>query len=397
ADSQALTVFLRHTSEQAAERRMEFDTMLWTFLHSATENGSDPAQIFSKLINCTDNGTQADAIHRLGRLDTIDFTTFARSVCTSAITQFWNKEPTAVASDSSLSWVVEWVTMPKETTSATSIDAWRAWWRQSTLLREVVELALRSSLHLEKSRVLILGVSEANLTCPELSANDLNRMLGGELLLTAELGWALSRELPPHSRKRWQCAYSSRRDGRSWSTFQGAMEGRGSILLLVSEKKKKHSTQRVFGAYLDSDVVRQPSWHGASQNFLFTADLATGLSVYRATGFNDHYQYLNYAMQTLPNGLGVGGQMEHFGLWIDSGFVSGSSNPSATYDSPQLSTQYDFAIGTVEAWVVRASTTASNSSGKVSAITANPEAVALLEMANRPMYSTPAHRGEVDP
>ncbi|KAJ2026519.1 hypothetical protein GGI06_000127, partial [Coemansia sp. S85] len=134
-----------------------------------------------------------------------------------------------------------------------------------------------------------MGVSEANLTCPELSASDLNRMLGGELLLTAELGWALSRELPPHSRKRWQCAYSSRRDGRSWSTFQGAMEGRGSILLLVSEKKKKHSTQRVFGAYLDSDVVRQPSWHGASQNFLFTADLATGLSVYRATGFNDHY------------------------------------------------------------------------------------------------------------
>ncbi|KAJ2733665.1 hypothetical protein IW152_002938 [Coemansia sp. BCRC 34962] len=377
--------------------------MLWTFLHSATASGSDPAQILGRFIDCTNICAQADAIHRLGRLDTIYLATFARSVCNSAIAEFWNQvPPRAVASDNSPSWVVQWITAPKETTSAASIDAWRAWWKQNTLLRELVELALHSSLHLEKPRILILGVSEANLTCPTLSANDFDRVLGGESLLTAELGWALSRELPTHSRKHWQCAYSNRRDGRSWSTFQSAVEGRGSILLLVSEKKnksknKKHSTHRVFGAYLDSEVMRQPSWHGTSQNLLFAADTATGLSVYRATGFNDHYQYLNYAMQTLPNGLGIGGQMEHFGLWIDSGFVSGSSNPSATYDSPQLSAQYDFAIGSIEAWIVRASTTVSDSGSKVSAVTANPEAVALLEMANRPMYSTPIHRGEVDP
>ncbi|KAJ2882831.1 hypothetical protein H4R27_003171 [Coemansia aciculifera] len=248
---------------------------------------------------------------------------------------------------------------------------------------------------------MVADITETNLNCPKLSTSDLGRILGSDSLLTAELGWALSRELPAHARKHWQCAHSSRHDGRSWSTFQGAIENRGSILLLVSEKKKKkRPSQRVFGAYLDSEAVRLPSWHGTSQNFLFSADSATGLSVYRATGFNDNYQYLNYAMQTLPNGLGIGGQLEHFGLWIDSGFANGSSNPTATYDSPQLSTQYDFTIGSIEAWLVRASSTASDSSSgqaKVSAVVANPEAVALLEMANRPMYSAPIHRSEPSP
>ncbi|KAJ2033611.1 hypothetical protein GGI01_002204 [Coemansia sp. RSA 376] len=395
ADSQALTAFLRHKSEQPVDSGTSFEKMLWTYLHSDTtdgDNSSDPAQLFGELVNFN-KYTQADAIYRLGRLETVDFSTFAGSVCSSAIAEFWNQESPRIV-DSTAPWVVEWV-MPKETSSIRSIDAWHAWWRQSAILREMVELALRSALH--QSHVMIADITEANLSCPKLSTRDLGRMLGSDSLLTAELGWMLSRELPAHSRKHWQCAYSSRHDGRSWSTFQGAIENRGSILLLVSEKKKKRSSQRVFGAYLDGEAVRLPSWHGTSQNFLFSADSATGLSVYRATGFNDNYQYLNYAMQTLPNGLGIGGQLEHFGLWIDSGFVNGSSNPTATYDSPQLSTQYDFAIGSIEAWVVRASSTASDSSSgqtKVSAVVANPEAAALLEMANRPMYSAPIHRSE---
>ncbi|KAJ2837625.1 hypothetical protein FBU31_001098 [Coemansia sp. 'formosensis'] len=378
-----------------------FDNMLWTYLHSAPtdgDNSPNTARLLHDLINCNDKYTQADVIYRLGRLETTDLSTFVTSTCHSAITEFWNYESSkAVASDNPSTWVVEWA-LPKETSSIIGIDAWRAWWRQSAMLRELVALALRSALHTGQSRVMVVDIADANLSCPKLSTSDLSIILGNESLLTAEIGWALSRELPAHSRKHWQCAYSSQRDGRSWSTFQGAIENRGSILLLVSEKKKKRSTQqRVFGAYLDNEAVRLPTWHGTSQNFLFTVDSATGFSVYRATGFNDHYQYLNYAMQTLPNGLGIGGQMEHFGLWIDSGFVNGSSNPTATYDSPQLSAQYDFAIGSIEAWVVRASTAAGNSHSSVSAVVANPDAVALLEMANRPMYSAPIHRSEQTP
>ncbi|KAJ2892410.1 hypothetical protein IWW38_003234 [Coemansia aciculifera] len=302
--------------------------------------------------------------------------------------EFWSKEePTwAVACDR----VVEWILHSKEEPSIGGIGVWRAWWGENAMLRELLQLALRKALNLEPSRVVVAGISEGNLRSPKLNTKHIDSDL---LLMTGGLGWALSRELPAYSRKCWQLAYSSRRDGRSWSTFQGATENRGSILLLVSEEKKR--SKRVFGAYLDGDILRLPSWHGTPQNFLFSADKDTGLSVYRTTGYNDHYQYLNYARETLPNGLGVGGQMEHFGLWIDCGFVNGSSSSTATYDSPQLSVHRDFAIGSIEAWVVCASTNAGSSGEKTkAAVVANPDAVALLEMANRPMYSVHEKRVE---
>ncbi|KAJ2501626.1 hypothetical protein IWW47_003094 [Coemansia sp. RSA 2052] len=390
ADSQALTAFLRRFSA-APTTSSPFESMLWAYLHSNAEAENNSAQLLSELIDCSDKHSQANAVFRLGRLESTDLRTFVQGVCVSAIAEFWNQEPPkTVACDG----VVEWLVLSKEPPNNRSIDAWRAWWGNNAMLHELLELALRSALRLEHSRVVVAGISEQNLRCPKLTRNnDFGKILDGESLLTADMGWAISRELPAHSRQSWHCAYSSRRDGRSWSTFQGAIENRGSILLLVSEKKRR---KRVFGAYLDGEAVRLPSWHGTSQNFLFSADKDVGLSVYRTTGFNDHYQYLNYARETLPNGLGVGGQLGHFGFWIDCGFVSGSSSSTATYDSPQLSSQRDFAIGSIEAWVVRESADANGSSGeqakKISAVAANPDAVALLEMANRPMYSVHEER-----
>ncbi|KAJ2831670.1 hypothetical protein FBU31_002229, partial [Coemansia sp. 'formosensis'] len=142
ADSSALTAFLRHTSEQAADGgTMTFDSMLWTYLHSAPtadgDNSPNAAQLLHALINCNDKYTQANVIYRLGRLETTDPRTFVTSVCHSAITEFWNYESSkAVDSDNPSTWVVEWA-LPKETGSIIGIDAWRAWWRQSAMLREL--------------------------------------------------------------------------------------------------------------------------------------------------------------------------------------------------------------------------------------------------------------------
>ncbi|KAJ1725864.1 TLD domain-containing protein 1, partial [Coemansia biformis] len=114
------------------------------------------------------------------------------------------------------------------------------------------------------------------------------------------------------------------------------------------------------------------------------------LAVYRASGLNDHYQYFNYATKSLPNGLGVGGQLGHFGLWLDSNFTTGCSNPAATFASQRLSAEDEFAIDTVEAWLVQPSRNPdSDDDGRPSksVVEANPDAAALLEMANRTMYS----------
>ncbi|ORX65807.1 TLD-domain-containing protein, partial [Linderina pennispora] len=151
-------------------------------------------------------------------------------------------------------------------------------------------------------------------------------------------------------------------------------------LLLVKEKDGG-----VLGAYLDADLERRPSWYGSSLNFVFSAGPA-GLGVFRATGFNDHYQYFNYGTKTLPNGLGVGGQMGNFGLWVDVDFMSGQSCTSATYAAPQLAERSEFEIEHVEAWVVRRSKREDKGRQR-SAMDANPDAVAILEMANRTMYS----------
>lgn len=56
--------------------------------------------------------------------------------------------------------------------------------------------------------------------------------------------------------------------------------------------------------------------------------------------------------QTLTNGLGFGGQIDYFALFIKSDFTSGHSRASpisTTFASPQLSRQPEFKIEMLEA------------------------------------------------
>jgi hypothetical protein len=48
-------------------------------------------------------------------------------------------------------------------------------------------------------------------------------------------------------------------------------------------------------------------------------------------------QYFNIKQKTMPNGLGMGGQLEYFGFWIDSEFGLVRTAPSCTtFYSPQV-------------------------------------------------------------
>ncbi|XP_038664366.1 MTOR-associated protein MEAK7 [Scyliorhinus canicula] len=137
---------------------------------------------------------------------------------------------------------------------------------------------------------------------------------------------------------------------------------------------------------------------GDSKCFLFT--LRPQLGIYNCTSYNDHYMYLNHGQQTMPNGLGMGGQLHYFGLWVDGDYGGGHSKAKprcTTYNSPQLSAQEHFVIDTMELWRVGNPPEDPLSKPK-SVLDSEPEAQALLHMIGKTRMSDglrdPSEEGE---
>ncbi|KAJ2739574.1 hypothetical protein H4R23_000367 [Coemansia sp. Cherry 401B] len=434
-NKQALATFLESLQEEG------FSAYLRRYLTDADDDKALPQQHLGHLLS-DDRVIQTDAMYALAGLGAdkpSSLEAFVECVCQAAMKRFWNGQAGQLSADG---WLAAWaLTRPKgallqvygnsesqkqqllkhnslgitmaglddESSSKhleewladaalpghVSADAWRVWWQHSAEFHELVCLALSHTLYprqpgpaADSGLVRLPRIAEHNLRGPQLDSAHTSD------LLSLATGWALSRELPQEARLNWAHVYSSKHDGRSWSTFKKAIERRGSLLVLVREMPDEGCAPRVFGTYIDNDLTRNPSWHGSSLNLLFTIHpgdkLPPGPVVYRTTGFNDHYQYFNYTTKTLPNGFGVGGQLEHFGLWIDSGFTKGHSNAAATFDSQPLSTHTEFTIDAIEAWLVRPTQRLDSDDeegAQKSAVESNPEAAAMLEMANRTMYS----------
>ncbi|KAK3814156.1 MAG: TLD-domain-containing protein [Benniella sp.] len=144
----------------------------------------------------------------------------------------------------------------------------------------------------------------------------------------------------------------------------------------------------IFGAYADQDLEQRPKFYGTDRSFLFT--IRPKFRIYRPSGVNNNFQYLDFGTKTLPNGIGFGGQLRYFGLWLASDFQTGQSAAEplcSTYQSPQLSKKQNFKLDDMEVWQVHPSLIERDEAPKHSAMDTHPDAVALLEMANRKMYS----------
>ncbi|KAF6078622.1 MTOR associated protein, eak-7-like protein [Phyllostomus discolor] len=114
------------------------------------------------------------------------------------------------------------------------------------------------------------------------------------------------------------------------------------------------------------------------------------MAVHTCTGYNDHYMYLNQGQQTIPNGLGMGGQHNYFGLWIDVDFGKGHSKAKptcTTYNSPQLSAQEDFRFEKMEVWAVGDPPQTESAASKKSVLDSNPEAQVVLLMSGHTRHS----------
>ena len=94
-----------------------------------------------------------------------------------------------------------------------------------------------------------------------------------------------------------------------------------------------------------------PKFYGNPESFLF--HLSPKMNIYDSTPFNANYQYFNLKQKTMPNGLGMGGQLDYFGLWVDSEFGRVKTAPTcSTFHSPQLGGETEGRMVRLEAWAL---------------------------------------------
>ncbi|XP_074142434.1 MTOR-associated protein MEAK7 isoform X1 [Sminthopsis crassicaudata] len=154
--------------------------------------------------------------------------------------------------------------------------------------------------------------------------------------------------LPSNLQHTWRLIFSSQIHGYSFAKFCGNIIDRGPCVIVVRDRDGY-----IFGGFASHSWAVKSHFQGDCRSFLFT--IFPNIAVYTYSGYNDHYMYLNFGQQTMPNGLGMGGQLDYFGFWLDCDFGKGHSkaNPRcSTYNSPQLSCRENFELDCVEVWAV---------------------------------------------
>ncbi|KAJ3108003.1 hypothetical protein HDU97_002583 [Phlyctochytrium planicorne] len=189
-----------------------------------------------------------------------------------------------------------------------------------------------------------------------------------------------------HQVKEWGQVFSTKADGKSWSTLATKIEDAGSVLVIIKDERN-----HIFGAFASEILNPGPKFKGNSDCFLFT--LQPHINVFKPSGINTNYQYFNYGTSTLPNGLGFGGQLEFFGLWVDAQLDKGHcrGNPSSTYENPPLAGLEEFLLDTIECLLVKPKEVddrlIDKKKGKKSVLNYENADTSLLEMGGRTFYS----------
>uniref|UniRef100_A0A8D0GT17 MTOR-associated protein MEAK7 n=1 Tax=Sphenodon punctatus TaxID=8508 RepID=A0A8D0GT17_SPHPU len=189
--------------------------------------------------------------------------------------------------------------------------------------------------------------------------------------------------LPSELQHKWKLLFSSQVHGESFSQLCGHIVNKGPCILVLRDLDGY-----IFGGFSSHSWEVKPQFQGDNRCFLFSS--SPSLAVYTDSGYNDHYMYLNHGQQTMPNGLGMGGQHDYFGLWIDSNYGIGHSKAKpkcTTYNSPQLSAAENFTLDAMEVWAVGDLPESTEAKGKRSILDVDPEAQALLEMTGKSSHS----------
>lgn len=92
-----------------------------------------------------------------------------------------------------------------------------------------------------------------------------------------------------------QLLFSSKTSGASFSTLVQKIMFQGPTLVIM-----KDEDGYIFGAYADQDWEQKPKFYGSERTFLFT--IRPKFRIYRPSGVNNNFQYLDFGTKTLPNG-----------------------------------------------------------------------------------------------
>ncbi|CAI5463967.1 unnamed protein product [Closterium sp. Yama58-4] len=167
-------------------------------------------------------------------------------------------------------------------------------------------------------------------------------------LLQKELTWHIAGALQDKECHEWCLLYSSKLHGLSFNSFLGKVSSVPHPTVLVV----RDSAGAIFGAFASKPWERGSAFFGDMRSLLFSF-LPTA-AVFKAAGTSTNIQWCasGFASESIPNGIGLGGQPGHFGLFLSSDFDSGHSRPSTTFNSPSLSSTPNFTVDAVECWAV---------------------------------------------
>ncbi|OWM82562.1 MTOR-associated protein MEAK7 [Punica granatum] len=185
---------------------------------------------------------------------------------------------------------------------------------------------------------------------PRLSHGD--NVDSSMILLKKEYAWHIGGALAEEELEEWKLLYHSSYNGLSFSTFLGNITNNHGRTVLIIKDKEGH----IYGGYASQPWERHSDFYGDMKSFLF--QLYPKASIYRPTGANRNLQWcaVNFSSEDIPNGIGYGGRVNHFGLFISASFDQGQTFECTTFGSPCLSTTNRISPQVIECWEVVQST-----------------------------------------
>ncbi|CAN1133994.1 MTOR-associated protein MEAK7 [Linum perenne] len=168
------------------------------------------------------------------------------------------------------------------------------------------------------------------------------------ILLTKEYAWHVGGALPQHELEEWKLLYHSAVNGSSYNTFVSSISSDEGPTVLVVKDRDGY----IYGGYASQPWERHGDFYGDMKSFLF--QLRPKASIFKPTGANTNVQWcaVNFSSESIPNGIGFGGKVNHFGLFLSSSFDSGHTFSCTTFGSPCLSKTSRIIPEVIECWGV---------------------------------------------
>ena len=154
-------------------------------------------------------------------------------------------------------------------------------------------------------------------------------------VLTVELADQLRSYMPALTRlpRSWTLLYSIDQHGISLNTLYSRCEpkppntpgvAKGALVAV------KDANDALFGIWVEDGLRLSKGYYGSGESFMWRYEKNKDLTVYKWTGLNE------YVALCEPDSISFGGGDGHYGLYIDSSLLDGSSAPCPTFGNDTL-------------------------------------------------------------